>query len=288
MAWVETLQEAINYMEAHLLEDINYEDVAKHVNMSGFEFHRAFSYLSGITANNYIRNRRLSLAGQELVNSDEKVIDIALKYGYDTPESFCKAFTRFHGVSPRAVQKRGTALCLFNPLNITIKMEGGQSMEYRIEEVKEQKFLTYAKLFPSQGENKVPEFWGESRNQVESIRNFRPNGKHDLFGLCTSDQVEDGKYRYGIGVLVDEETEKFDEGAFEKKGYYMWTAKAGTYVVLKCFGDDERCIKDMWERFYKEFLPQTGYSFKGGTDYEVYYENGEPNLFCEIWIPVQK
>lgn len=141
MAWIEMLQKAINYMEAHLLEEINYEDAAKAVHMSSYEFHRNFSVMAGMTANNYIRNRRLSMAGKELMETDQKIIDVAFKYGYDTPESFTKAFTRFHGVSLKLAKKPGTKLCLFNPLVIKISMEGGVSMEYRMEVKKGQKFL---------------------------------------------------------------------------------------------------------------------------------------------------
>lgn len=101
MEWIAAMQQAITYMEEHLMEEINYEDVAKHVHTSNYEFHRAFSFLTGMTANTYIRNRRLSLAGKEIVENDAKITDIALKYGYETPESFTKAFTRFHGVAPK-------------------------------------------------------------------------------------------------------------------------------------------------------------------------------------------
>ena len=108
MEWIEALQKAITYMEEHLLEEINYEDVAKQVHTSSYEFHRAFSFVTGLTANAYIRNRRLSLAGKEIVETDAKITDLAMKYGYDTPESFTKAFTRFHGIAPK---KARTEVC---------------------------------------------------------------------------------------------------------------------------------------------------------------------------------
>ncbi|WP_253200644.1 helix-turn-helix transcriptional regulator [Clostridium sp. CF012] len=92
MNFIQNLQRAIDYMEEHILEPITYEDVARHVYMSSYHFHRTFSLVTGITANEYIRNRRLSMAGQELSISDAKVIDIALKYGYDSPESRFKDF----------------------------------------------------------------------------------------------------------------------------------------------------------------------------------------------------
>ncbi|MBP3617215.1 MAG: helix-turn-helix transcriptional regulator, partial [Lachnospiraceae bacterium] len=138
MEWIATMHRAIAYMEEHLLEEINYEDVARHVHTSSYEFHRAFSFLSGMTANTYIRNRRLSLAGREIVESDARITDIALKYGYDTPESFTKAFTRFHGVAPKFAREESAKLVLFNPLVIKLTVEGGKSMDYRITQTKEQ------------------------------------------------------------------------------------------------------------------------------------------------------
>ena len=79
MEWIVAIQKAITYIEEHIMEEINYEDVAKNVFISSYEFHRAFSFLTGMTANSYIRNRRLSLAGKEIVESDVKITDIALK-----------------------------------------------------------------------------------------------------------------------------------------------------------------------------------------------------------------
>ena len=132
MEWIATLQRAIEYMEEHLMEEINYEDVAESVHISSYEFHRAFSFLTGMTANTYIRNRRLSLAGKEIMESDAKITDIALKYGYDTPESFTKAFSRFHDIAPKIAREESAKLTLFNPRAIKITVEGGKSMDYRI------------------------------------------------------------------------------------------------------------------------------------------------------------
>ena len=147
MEWIAAMQQAITYMEEHLMEEINYEDVAKHVHTSSYEFHRAFSFLTGMTANTYIRNRRLSLAGREIVETDTKITDIALKYGYETPESFTKAFTRFHGIAPKFAREESAKLLLFNPLVIKITVEGGKSMDYRIVQTEEQKFIAVVRSF---------------------------------------------------------------------------------------------------------------------------------------------
>jgi len=295
MEWMSAIQKAIIYMEEHLLEEINYEDVAENVHISSYEFHRAFSFLAGMTANTYIRNRRLSLAGMEVVGSNAKITDIALKYGYDTSESFTKAFTRFHGVAPKTARETNAKLMLFNPIVIKVIMEGGMSMDYRIVQTKEQKFIALVRDFSNEiindDENHdIPDFWGECQDKdlLTPIRNLRPEGKRDLYGLCTPSIQGKDTFAYGIGVIIDEETKDFDEEEMIKNGYSIWNVEPGTYVVFDCMGEDGDCISDMWSRFYTEFLPQVGYEAAQASDYEIYFEKGREGLFCELWIPVKK
>lgn len=295
MEWIAAMQQAITYMEGHLLEEINYEDVAKHVHTSSYEFHRAFSFLTGMTVGAYIRSRRLSLAGTEILETDAKITDIAFKYGYETPESFTKAFTRFHGVAPKTAREETVKLVLFNPLTIKLTVEGGKSMDYRITQTKEQKFLAVAKSFSNEIINdeenhEVSDFWGEcnEKNLIGPICGLRPEGKRDLYGLCTPAKEGEDTFDYGIGVLVDEETVPFDLAEMEKAGYHIWDVKPGTYVVFDCIGEDGDCITQAWSKFYKEFLPQMGYESAEETDYEIYFEKGREELFCELWIPIKK
>ncbi|MBQ2667410.1 MAG: AraC family transcriptional regulator [Clostridia bacterium] len=287
------LQQAIRYIEDHLLEDLNFETVAREVHMSGYEFHRAFRYLSGMTVTAYIRNRRLSLAGQELLETNTRVTDIALKYGYETPESFTKAFTRFHGTAPRNARQAGTPLKLFQPLVVKLIMEGGKTMDYRLEHTKAKEFIALVRSFPnsiaSEPDNQdIADFWGEpeTRVLVDRLRALRPIGKKDLFGLCSPKDAD--TFDYGIGVLVDSDTAHFDADVLLREGYSLWTVEPGTFVVLECLGETGDSIEKMWERFYKEFLPQMGYKAAQKTDFEVYLEKGRPGLFCELWIPVEK
>lgn len=163
MDCIQSIQRAIDYMENHMLENITYENVARHVHMSNYHFHRMFRMIVGITANEYIRNRRLSMAGQQLVLSDEKVIDIAFKYGYETPESFAKAFQRFHGVTPSMAKHSGVQLKSYNRLTIKIEYEGGAVMDYRI--IQKEKFSLLAKVesfrnesVTEEGNNDIPDF----------------------------------------------------------------------------------------------------------------------------------
>ncbi len=132
MEWLNSINKAIEYMEEHLCEDISVETVAAHVYSSYSNFARIFYLITGVTMTEYIRNRRLSLAGRELLNTDVKVMDVALKYRYDTPESFAKAFSRFHGIAPSEAKRNGGVLQFFYPFSINISVQGGYSMARKI------------------------------------------------------------------------------------------------------------------------------------------------------------
>lgn len=296
MEWIRQLQHAVSFMEEHLLEDISYKDVAASVYMSGYSFHRTFSLMAGMTANEYIRNRRLSLAAQEFQQSDLSVLDAALKYGYETPESFSKAFARFHGVTPRQAKVKGTPLRMFNPLVIKITMEGGTIMDYRVVKQGKQRFIALVRPFPNEiisdeNDHSIPDFWGECHQKqlVEPLRHLRPEGKRDLYGLCSPKKDGSEFFTYGIGVMIDGDTDVSHlNELIMMHGYQIWETEPAEYAVFKCIGEDGDCISQAWSRFYREFLPQSGYTQTELTDYEIYFEQGEKGLFCELWIPVER
>ncbi len=289
------IQQAINYMEQHICEDIHYDDVAKHVHMSNYNFHRTFSLVVGMTANEYIRSRRLTLAAQELQTTDLSVIDAALKYGYESPESFSKAFSRFHGSSPKQAKQNGARLHLFNPLVIKITLEGGSIMEYRMEHRKQQQFIARVMAFPSEiinddNDHSISDFWAAcyDKNLIVPMQQLRAEGKKDLYGLCGPTRENETHFNCGIGVLVDEDTDMEGVQRLLEDGYVMWQTEPADYAVFQCMGTDGDCISETWGKFYKEFLTQTSYEQTEDTDYELYYEKGESGLFCELWIPVRK
>lgn len=147
MDWITGMQKAIAYIELHLTEEIDYEKVAAESFSSTYHFQRVFSILCGYTLGEYIRLRRLSLAGAELVSSKEKVIDVALKYGYDSPDSFAKAFQKFHGITPSETRTNSKMLRSFSRLSLKISLEGGNTMNYRIEEKNEMILTGYKRRF---------------------------------------------------------------------------------------------------------------------------------------------
>ena len=133
IGWVEGIQNAIDYIEENLTEELKIQDIAGKAYVSAFHFQRIFNILCGFTVGEYIRSRR-RLATQELSKSDARVVDVAIKYGYDSPDSFTRAFTKFHGISPSAAKLKGANLKSFAQIRIKIKLEGGTMLGYKIVE----------------------------------------------------------------------------------------------------------------------------------------------------------
>lgn len=285
MDFIQSLQQAINYMEEHILDPITYEDVAKHVHMSNYHFHRTFRLLIGITANEYIRNRRLSMAGQELSVSNVKVIDIALKYGYESPESFTKAFSRFHEVTPNVARRTGMKLKSFNRLLIKIKLEGGTVMDYRIEERKEFKLLSKVKKFRNEtileeGNTEIPDFWKVCGDNGTFSVLKKHTQNHDIYGACAPISEGSTHFDYGIGMVYT--------GDDIPEGFTLWEVKPSLWAVFKCIGETGECIGETWAKIFQEFLPSSEYRMLEDTDFEFYQADNNTDCFCEIWIPVEK
>ena len=197
MDWITGIQKAIDYIEENITEEIDYEKVAAESFSSSYHFQRVFSILCGYTLGEYIRLRRLSLAGAELASGKEKVIDIALKYGYDSPDSFAKTFQKFHGITPSQARANGSKLKSFSRLSIKISLEGGSTMNYRIEEKDEMIFTGFKAHFTG-----AP--YGKDREKQEEELFISTRGKQwflkgasgDDDAYCVITNVDDNGYDY--------------------------------------------------------------------------------------------
>lgn len=286
MNFIGTLQDAIEFMEDNMKAPISNEEVAKEVFMSSYHFHRIFSMITGMSVKGYLLSRRMSLAGEEVILTDKKMIDIALDFCYSTPESFTKAFIRFHGLSPSAARRAGGGLKMFNQLQIKLTTEGGKSMDYRIEKREAFSVLTKARLFNgdiiSEDDNtEIPDFWKESSGDGTFNVLSEYSKQQSVFGLCSPVDKTSNSFKYGIGKEVAGESLAID-------GFEIWEVKHPLWAVFRCVGETPDCIGDTWKRIFNEFLPGSEYEFVEYIDFEYYPENGEEGLFCEIWIPVGK
>lgn len=265
------MQAALDYIEAHLTDELRMEDVAAQAYVSGFHFQRIFSALCGVTVGEYIRSRRLTLAGEELSRGDVKVIDAALKYGYDSPDSFARAFARFHGISPSAAKEKGARLNAFAPLKIRVSLEGGTMLEYRIEETAAFTALGVMRRFRGETSyQEIPEFW------TEHLRGPLAEKIRGMFGLCLDNDPDSFEY-----MIADNYAPWMDI----PEGCVVRTIPAGTWAVFPCRGELPDALQSVNTRIWQEWLPGCReYRLGGNYNIEFYPEPG----YAEIWVPVEK
>lgn len=290
MDWITGIQRALDYTEAHLTEEIDYEAVAKKAASSAFHFQRMFSMLCGFSLGDYIRMRRLTLAADEIYRTNDKVIDIALKYGYDTPESFSRAFTRFHGISPTEA-RRGGNVKSFSRLSVKLILSGGNTMDYRIEAKEAFKIICKKKqVNKPQGDTATADisaFWGECSKDgtMEQLCKYAKfDNLQGILGICFSGEMADSGFPYGIGA-------DYNGASVTDKGFDIIEIPAHTYAVFQCKGKMPDAFKDTYKKICTEFFPQSStYEYGNGIELEIYpsADTQNPDYTCEIWIAVNE
>ena len=288
MDWITGISKAIDYIEEHITEPTDYARAAKEACSSPFNFQRVFALLCGYTLGDYVRMRRLTLAGEELLSTDDKVIDVSHKYGYDSPESFSRAFTRFHGVSPSAVRK-GAAIRSFSRICVKLILTGGSIMEYRIEKKQAAKIICRRREFTKPGDDytnrEIPEFWNECGRDgsIQKLCGYIKDSAQfkGLLGVCFSTEMTDSGFPYGIGAEYDGESDPQDFEIVEIPAY--------TYAVFTVRGRMPDAFRETYRKICTEFFPQSGYEYGNGVEIEAYpsADVQNPDYTCEIWIAVK-
>lgn len=289
MDWITRLQRALDYTEEHLTEEIDYEAVARQAYSSAFHFQRVFGMLCGFSLGDYIRMRRLTLAAEELLQTGGRVVDIALKYGYDTPESFSRAFLRFHGSTPTDA-RRGGAVKSLSRLSVKLILSGGSTMDYRIEKKGALKVVCKKKkVTKPQGETATADisaFWDQCRKDgtIEKICKYgRFDQLNGVLGICFSEELADSGFPYGIGA-------EYNGLPMEGEGLELVEIPAHTYAVFPCRGKMPDAFQKTYQQICTEFFPQSNYEYGSGVELEVYpsAEVHDPSYTCQIWIAVNE
>ncbi len=273
------INEVIEYIEMNLEREIDYAEVAKIACFSEYHFSRVFAAIMDISLSEYIRHRRLTVAAFELVNTDIKIIDLAVRYCYDSADSFSRAFQKFHGVRPSQARVVGTSLKTFPKLTIQIHVKGGTAMEYRIEELDFEFDIVGIKkrIETSKAFEEVPKLWNESA-QNGLMKQFidmaweNPQCKlESLLGVSGNTSViESDVFEYMMGVRYNNPCpENMEKVSIPSSS---WAVFPNSDVSV-------------WKRIYTEWLPASGYNLADIPVIECFYPPGHvPEK--EIWVPI--
>ena len=299
MDWTVWIQNAINYIEDHITENIDYDMVAAQSFSSSYHFQRVFSTLCGFTIGEYIRCRRLSLAGTELAAGDAKVIDIALKYGYESPDSFARAFQKFHGILPSQARKSQN-LRSFSRLVLKFSLEGGNIMNYRIEEKPEMIFTGYKRRFtgtPASRYDQEADFYMSTRANQYILKGLSHDCDTGYNIMCAFD---DGGYDFYIASLLDEwSTNNLDRelGVDEAKRFEKIVVPGGQYLICETERTNypTTLFEDLRKRVVSEWFPSSGYELSNAPEISVYHwysKHGDAKInnsrYIELWLPITK
>ncbi len=282
--WIVGIDHALQYIEEHITEELSIEEIAKQAYISPFYFQKGFAMLCGFTVGEYIRKRKIALAGAELISSDEKIIDIALKYGYESPDSFTKAFTRFHGITPAAARKEGAVIKSFASLKIKFTLEGGYTMDYKILEKEEFTVVGLKRTYKyADAHKEIPKLWEEFQTMAESTEIC------SMYGINNDESMQGNEFEY---LIADNYTQdmKIPDG-FETKIIPKFT-----WAVFTCKGAMPQTMQETNNKIFSEWLPNCkDYDIAAGYCIEMYedpakYANGvqDENYYSEIWIPIKK
>jgi AraC family transcriptional regulator len=289
MDLLEKMNGALNHVEENLTNDIDFKEVARLAFCSEYHFKRMFSFLAGVTLSEYIRRRRLTLAAFELCDSNIRIIDIAIKYGYNSPDSFTRAFQSLHGVTPSEARNNGQSLKAYPRMTFQLTIKGGCEMNYRIQEKEAFRIVGIKKRVPIifHGVNPdIAAMWeslnDEVINKLKKISNVEPLGLLSASTNFSEGRMEEkGELDHYIGVATTKECPDH---------LTQLEIPASTWAVFEAVGPFPDTLQNVWGRIYSEWFPSSNYELSEGPEilWNEHKDVTSPTFKSEIWIPILK
>lgn len=281
MEWIERMNQAVNYIEEHITEELDYAQIAKVACSSTYNFQRIFAYMANVPLSEYIRRRRMSLAAVDLQDYDTKIVDVALKYGYSSPTAFNRAFQSVHGFAPSLVKDGGVSLKSYTPISFKITIKGAEEMNYRIEKKEAFRIVGVAQPLHKEIEKNfeiVPQMWQKASMdgtlpKLLSMMDSFPKG---ILGVSACNDLEEWKY-----FIAAASTKEIDDTLEE------YIVAPFTWAIFSGEGPS-KSIQELERRIVTEWLPTSGYEYDKGPDIEVYISPDPQMSVFEVWIPIRK
>ena len=283
------MNDALNYIEENFDNDIDFKEVARLAFCSEYHFQRMFSFLAGISLSEYIRRRRLTIAAFELNNNNVRIIDIAIKYGYSSPDSFSRAFQNLHGITPSEARQNGQSLKSYPRMTFQLSIKGGNEMKYRIVEKGPFSIVGIKKRVPIIFNGVNPEIaamWQglneEMIRQLKELSNIEPKGIISASTNFSEGRMEEkGELDHFIGVATTN---------LCPANLTQLEVSATTWAIFEAIGPFPDTLQNVWGRIYAEWFPSSNYEQAEGPEI-LWNENKDvtsPTFKSEIWIPVIK
>lgn len=280
MEWIDRLNDAISYIEGHLTDSIDTDQLGRIACCSAYHFQRMFSYMAGIPLSEYIRRRKMSLAAVDLQEKNIKIIEVAGKYGYSSPTAFNRAFQSVHGIAPSAVWNEGASIKSFPAITFKITVKGAEEMNYRIESREAFRIVGVSVPLHKDIEENftvIPSKWAEvsmngTLQKLIGLMDTPPMGVLGI-SLCNDEEA----WKYYISVSSSKDADGLEE----------YTVPAATWAIFSGTGTNQS-IQELERRIVTEWLPTSGYEYGNAPDVEVYLNPDPANAQYEVWIPVVK
>ena len=285
MKWIDRLTDCVDYIDAHLTDEIDVDVLCEMACLSRMYFFRMFEAVTGTGYREYVRNRKMTMAAKDLQINDAKVIDVAFQYGYSSSEAFSRAFKSVHGVSPSMVKDEGVKLKSYGKLNFNISISGDEEMKYRIE--KKDAFPVIGLVCHTSEEDgrnyvEIPAFWERqhSNGNYQQLCKFAGEPDH-CFGICMDYESGSHEFDYWVAVPYDEDSDFHND-------YAKTVVAPATWAVFEVVGPMPDAMQAVWKKIFREWLPATGYEIANGPQVEYYSQDdsSKADYYSEIWIPL--
>ncbi|MCL1878289.1 MAG: AraC family transcriptional regulator [Defluviitaleaceae bacterium] len=301
MDWLTRMNATLAYVEDNLAGEIDHAELAKIACCSSHNFYRVFSFITDVSLSEYIRRRRLTLAALELQNSNIKVIDLAVKFGYESPVSFSRAFQQLHGVTPTEARADGVTLKAYPRMSFQISIKGEKEMDYRIETKEAFQVFGIEDVFRVTGgihgegfdasERKPSDLWDEgfangANDKLEAnagdLPSFVGKGLGKIHAICDYRQTEPGTFPYMLCAFKTQNS--------KTEGYTIADIPSHTWAIFPSekheWKDLGETISSLYKRIFSEWLPTSNYEQVGSLDMELYGGDAD-HSYIEIWLAVK-